>query len=189
METGTIGTTPSSVDRVEANQRQRQERGYYRIAFIEDNPDIIDQLETEFQPRTDVFVLTYLNPLRALIDFDRRHYDVDAIITDIAMPQKNGRALTEEIREQEHVRGKKKPVELFWYTGWPIDLDDRLSSFAQTFHEAGVRKLYVKGDQDGPSTPVQVVNDVVEYLNSIKDTSNADKTAQETTGPEPDRQA
>jgi CheY-like chemotaxis protein len=149
METGT--------DR--PNYSETHQEGF-DVVLVEDNPDVINQLKVAFRHDPAVFVQVFLDPFAALTWLHAQQYNVDAIITDISMPEKSGRQLTEEIRENEHLRGRPRPIEIFWYTGYGLDLNDPDSEFGKTFQSARVRKVYTKATH----TPVMVINDVVEIL-------------------------
>lgn len=87
-------------------------------------------------------------------------YDFEAVILDLALPDQTGREMTHTIRKVEAEYGNKKPVKIYWYTGWPIDLENAADTHTQSYFACDVAKLFVKGD----STVDEVIEEVLGRL-------------------------
>jgi CheY-like chemotaxis protein len=99
------------------------------------------------------------DPFRALTELKTRNYQFfDAVLLDLSIPDFNGRRLTEEIREKESGYPREQPLELFWYTGLDIDLDDPQDpySYGRTFRECRVRQLFTKGTDSLPDVTGEI---------------------------------
>jgi DNA-binding NarL/FixJ family response regulator len=89
----------------------------------------------------------------------RQNYAVDAVILDIALEDGSGREATDAIRKKEPNYGHKKPIEIFWYTGWPIDLNNDYDPMTQTYYACQVRQLFRK-----PYAPTDMFEMILNFL-------------------------
>jgi CheY-like chemotaxis protein len=71
------------------------ESPHYRIMVVDDEPDIISVLTKGLQ-RHGFSVAGYMNPVKALADFERHKFDI--VLTDIKMPQMDGVELYRHLR-------------------------------------------------------------------------------------------
>lgn len=71
------------------------------------------------------------------------NYEVDAIITDLAMGDMDGITLTEQIRKNEIIR-QIDPLPVFWFTGWKINFEDECDPIIIESKRLQVRHIFIK---------------------------------------------
>lgn len=69
------------------------------IAIIDDEEDILHILHTYFTRTGKFNVVTYSNPLDALVDVQNKKYDL--ILLDIMMPELSGLEFLQKIKEEQ----------------------------------------------------------------------------------------
>ncbi len=94
--------------------------------------------------------------LHALKKLEKFNYNMDAVVLDLSMPDKDGLSLTKEIREQEDLRSKAHPIKIFWCTGIDVPGDPTLS---HAFEEYRVTEVLRK-----PITPDEIMRRVYQYI-------------------------
>jgi CheY-like chemotaxis protein len=124
-----------------------------RVMVVDDDLDILPLYELIGDiPDTIITIQTGgLNALKTLHALD---YQVDAVICDLSMPDIDGLSLTTLIRRNEDIRSMEKQIEIFWFTGYPID-----DTLLEAKVKYSVREIFVK-----PTPPDVMVQKVKEYL-------------------------
>lgn len=90
------------------------------IMLIDDDADTLEMFRA--QPHIkDTLLVVKRGGIEALKELDHLNYRIDAVVTDLSMSDINGMELTGLIREQESLRGKSRPIDIYWLTGWPPD--------------------------------------------------------------------
>ena len=107
----------------------------------------------------DTILTVQTGGLMALDMLHRLNYDVDAVVLDLCMPDRDGLSVTRDIRREENIRSKVRPIEIFWMTSWDTDHDETLKAARQKY---GVRKIFEK-----PVDAEYVVRSVKDCLECI----------------------
>lgn len=115
-----------------------------RIFCVDDDPNLIEIMRTIMMnyPRISSHLHHSIAGASKILNF--YHYDVDAIILDMSLEDGSGRKFTSQIRHQEKVFSLPKPIAIFWYTGWPIDLNDLYDPNTQAYYAYSVAELFSK---------------------------------------------
>lgn len=93
--------------------------------------------------------------LGALSFLHEINYEVDAVVTDLSMPDMSGITLTKHIRENEDLRSKSPPIKIFWLTGWDYNADDPNDPITSASKEFKIEKIYLKDVQ-----PLAIVHEI-----------------------------
>jgi CheY-like chemotaxis protein len=127
-----------------------------RIMIVDDDLDELPLYEM-IGDIPDTLITIRNGGLSALRFLDNLNYDVDAVVLDLSMPDKDGLSVTREIRGQENIRSKGNPIEIFWLTGVAVEDDPTLMEAKDKY---GVKEVFTK-----PVYPDEVVWKVKEHLN------------------------
>lgn len=82
------------------------------------------------------------------------NYEIDAVVTDIAMDDIDGVTLTEHIRRNESIRSISPGCLIFWFTGFPIN-----QTLANLKAELRVTEIFMK-----PMDPLELIHRVKGYI-------------------------
>lgn len=134
-----------------------------RILFVDDEQDSIDMMEAAAMNYPQIMFYLHRSIAGGMRTLHERNFDIDAVILDLSLTDGSGRRATEDIREQETIRGKDQKTAIFWYTGWPIDLDDEENPLTETFNNCGVAKVFRK-----PYGSVSMIEEVREIISRTK---------------------
>jgi CheY-like chemotaxis protein len=134
---------------LEADPQHRKKR----LMIVDDDLDILPLYEM-IGDIPDTILTIQTGGFSALKTLDALNYQVDAVICDLSMPDLDGLSLTQLIRRNEEIRSVQHPMEIFWFTGYPIN--STLETAKTTYR---VREVFVK-----PTTPDVMVDKVREYL-------------------------
>jgi DNA-binding response OmpR family regulator len=122
------------------------------MMIVDNSPDILElwkyvqgEHDALFLVRGSLSAQKYLNGI---------NYEIDAIVTDIAMEDGDGVTLTEIIRRNESIRGIEKNCLVFWFTGFPIT-----RTLENLKAELGVTEIFMK-----PMDPIELIGRVKGYL-------------------------
>lgn len=126
-----------------------------RVMVVDDEIDI-EMWEYTVRTVPDTILTISSGGLHALKKLEGFNYDVDAIVIDLSMPDKDGLSLTKEIREQEDIRSKDHPMKIFWCSGSDISTNPTLG---HAFEEYQVTAALIK-----PITPDEIMRAVHEYI-------------------------
>jgi CheY-like chemotaxis protein len=140
-----------------------QEPRNLRLVFVDDDVDMLPLYETIGEIEK-VSVIVLLNGIRALSFLHEANYEVDAVITDLSMPDMSGISLTRHIRENEELRSKTPPIKMFWLTGWSYNPDDPNDPITSAKEEFKIEKIYEK-----PYDPTAIVNEIKELFNTSEE--------------------
>lgn len=116
----------------------------WNIICVDDNADTIDIMATAAMAFPHVMFYLHHTKAGGERTLARRNYNVDAVVLDISLEDGSGREATDAIREKEPYYGHPKQIEIFWYTGWPIDLNNSYDPMVQTFYACGVQTIFRK---------------------------------------------
>lgn len=125
-----------------------------RVVIVDDDMSILPLYE-KIGAIADTSVIIRQSGLGALSFLHDINYEVDAVVTDLSMPDMSGISLTKHIRENEDLRSKDPPIKIFWLTGWDYDADDLNDPITASCKEFNVEKIYLK-DYD----PVAIVLEI-----------------------------
>lgn len=126
-----------------------------RIMIVDDDLELVPLYEIIGQiPDTILTIQT--GGHSCLRTLDRLNYEIEAVVLDLSMPDKDGLSVTKEMREQEELRLKDHPIRIFWLTGWDVQNDPTLSEAAERY---GVTEVIKK-----PISPQDIVYKVKRYL-------------------------
>lgn len=92
---------------------------YNRIMVVDDDADVA-MWEIVAQSNPETLILISTGGLSALRHLDQFDYKVDAIVSDLSMPDMDGVTLTRLIRRNEEIRSIEE-IPIFWLTGYPIN--------------------------------------------------------------------
>lgn len=81
-------------------------------------------------------------------------YEIDAVITDLAMDDIDGITLTEHIRRNERIREKENQCLIFWFTGFPVT-----KTLENLKADLNVTEIFLK-----PMDPQSLIERVKGYL-------------------------
>ena len=125
-----------------------------RIVIVDDDLTILPLYEAigDIENTTVIVRQSGVGALSFLHDVN---YEVDAIVTDLSMPDMSGISLTKQIRENEELRFKEIPIKIFWLTGWGYDEKDGNNPITIAAKDCGVEKVYIK-----PHNPTAIVNEI-----------------------------
>jgi CheY-like chemotaxis protein len=112
-----------------------------RIVIVDDNIDILPLYEAIGEIK-NTSIIVRQSGLGALSFLHEVNYEVDAVITDLSMPDMSGIALTRHIRENEDLRSKDPRLKIFWLTGWDYDKTDCNDPIMSASVEYNVIKIY-----------------------------------------------
>ncbi len=100
------------------------------IMLIDDDADLLNLFKAQ-PPIADTLLVVKNGGFDALKYLHEMQYAVDVIITDLSMADIDGIRLTKLVRENEQLRGKSKPIDIYWLTGWPPNrtLDEAKDEF------------------------------------------------------------
>lgn len=122
-----------------------------RVMIVDDEIDLLPLFE-HFATVTDVLWIESRG-IKVLDKLDRINYDIDAVILDLSMPDRDGLTVTADIRAQENLRSKVNPILIFWYTGTEVEGDPTLMAAKEDLNVKGV---FIKGRVE----PLEVFNRV-----------------------------
>lgn len=91
-----------------------------RILLVDDDLDVLAIADAN-TPIQDTIFVTRQGGLAALQTLHEINYRVDVVITDLSMADMEGVELTKQIRKNEQLLGKERPIDIYWLTGWPPD--------------------------------------------------------------------
>lgn len=131
-----------------------------RLMFVDDDVDMIPLYEM-IGRIDDTLITVRKGGLSALSFLHDLNYEVDAVILDLSMPDMDGITLTEQIRRNESLRGKRTPIAIFWFTGWEYDADNPADPIALAKEENKVEKIFRK-----PIAATDILHEVKSYLNA-----------------------
>lgn len=125
-----------------------------RIVIVDDDLTILPLYEAigEIENTT---VIVRQSAIGALSFLHEVNYEVDAIVTDLSMPDMSGITLTKQIRENEDLRFRDNPIKIYWLTGWGYDEKDINNPIVLAAKEFNIEKVYLK-----PHDPTAIVNEI-----------------------------
>ena len=92
-----------------------------KVLLVDDQPDTRKLTEVYFQNEPDVEFVSLASGAEALTYLSENDTDVDAVLLDLAMPTLDGLTIAEEIRRNENLHPRGKPVKLAFFTARSID--------------------------------------------------------------------
>lgn len=116
----------------------------WKIVCIDDDPDIEKLLAHAAMEYPHVMFYIHKTKSGGEHRLVIENYEVDAVVLDIALQDGSGREATKSIRKKEHLYPPHKMIEIFWYTGMDIDLDNIYDPRTQTYYACQVRQLFKK---------------------------------------------
>jgi CheY-like chemotaxis protein len=132
-----------------------------------------DQKETlglfEYAAMRHPEIMLYVNRTApgALDTLYALNYEVDAIVTDLMMAAMDGMTFTRIVRESEQDVKHEKPIPIYWYTGWPVNLSDPLDPVTKVYTETGVKRIFKK-----PYEPVNLVAEICAEIAGCEELAN-----------------
>lgn len=133
-----------------------------RIMFVDNDFDYLEMVE-HAAAVSDTLALIQNGGQSALSKLALLNYQVDAIVTDLAMSDMDGITLTEQIRRQERIRRSARPIDIYWFTGFGYAPGDDNDPITQAARNLGVVKVFTKP------------YDVLEIVNEVKQTTEDDR--------------
>ena len=114
------------------------------ILFVDNDWDQIKLIKETAKHLDGVFVTIQKGGESALEYLTQNDNDVDAIVLDLAMPFMSGLELTRLLRIKQFKEEVYPPFEIFWATGYTIDLSNDYNPVTQDYYAYGVRKMFTK---------------------------------------------
>lgn len=136
-----------------------EDRDNFRIMFVENNQDQRELIEFAAEKLPGTFCLIKEGGRSALEHLERYKYDFDAVVIDLKMPRMSGMELTKQIRINEKLF-RQSPIPIFWFSGYPVDLGNKVHPIAEAYHEYAVRRIFPKPYDDVFDIIEQVRQDV-----------------------------
>jgi CheY-like chemotaxis protein len=90
--------------------------GQQRTVLLVEDEDAVRELTERILGRHGYHVIEAAGPVQAIELYQRRGQSIDLLLTDVIMPQMNGRALAERIRQQQ------PGIRVLYMSGYPGDL-------------------------------------------------------------------
>jgi PAS domain S-box-containing protein len=90
--------------------------GQQRTVLLVEDEDAVRELTERILGRHGYRVIEAAGPVQAVELYQRRGQSIDLLLTDVIMPQMNGRALAERIRQQQ------PGIRVLYMSGYPGDL-------------------------------------------------------------------
>lgn len=122
--------------------------------FVDNDLDYLEMVEHAASV-SDTLALIQNGGQSALKKLAMLDYNVDAIITDLAMSDMDGITLTEQIRRQERIRRAPRPIDIYWFTGFGYRPDDDHDPITIAAKSLDVKKVFAK-----PYDVLEIVNEV-----------------------------
>src|ERR1700694_3939862 len=129
----------------EANTEGSLEGQAQTILLVEDE-DAIREISLRILSRHGYQVLDAAGPLGALERFDRHAESIDLVLTDVVMPQMNGKTLVERMRQ------RRRDIKVVFMSGYPEDmianqgtLTDGIDLLEKPFDEKGLLSVVKRG--------------------------------------------
>jgi DNA-binding NtrC family response regulator len=127
--------------------------------LVEDE-DAIRELSRRILSRHGYLVLDAAGPLGALERFDRHAESIDLVLTDVVMPQMNGKVLVERMRQ------RRRDIKVLYMSGYPEDMTANQGKLAEgidllekPFDEEGllraVKRSLLKNVESGSATGIE----------------------------------
>jgi CheY-like chemotaxis protein len=114
-----------------------------RIMFVDNDLDYLEMVE-HAAAASDTFVAIQNGGQSALSKLALMNYQVDAVVTDLAMSDMDGITLTEQVRRQERIRRAARPIDIYWFTGFGWHPDDENDPITKAAKDLGVKKVFTK---------------------------------------------
>jgi CheY-like chemotaxis protein len=114
-----------------------------RIMFVDNDLDYLAMIELASRTQ-HTFIAIENGGISALGKLAKMNYDVDAIVTDLAMRDMDGITLTEQIRRNEKIRRKERPIDIYWFTGYDYDSNDPNDPITRASNMNEIKKVFVK---------------------------------------------
>lgn len=130
-----------------------------RIMFVDDDLDSLEMYELAAAV-PDTIIAIKRGALSALRFLNELNYDVDAVILDLSMPDMDGLTLTQQIRRNENLRSKQRPIQIYWFTGWPFDENNPDDPITLAKNECKVSRVFTK-----PHDATEIIYEVKRCLN------------------------
>ena len=121
-----------------------------KIAIVDDNPEVLELLKDKLGDQfEDIEILDFEDPEEAARVIEAEDH-IDALVTDLKMPNLNGKELAKKIHE------KKSEVPVYMRTGFSDELTD------EDIEEAGISDVLSKLDEDS------LLMDLIESLKTTE---------------------
>jgi CheY-like chemotaxis protein len=111
--------------------------------FVDNDLEYLEMVE-HAAAVSDTLALIQNGGQSALAKLAMLNYQVDAVITDLAMSDMDGITLTEQVRRQERIRRSPRPIDIYWFTGFGYHPDDENDPITQAAANLGVKKVFTK---------------------------------------------
>jgi CheY-like chemotaxis protein len=111
--------------------------------FVDNDLDYLAMVELAAQTQ-HTFIAIENGGISALGKLAKMNYEVDAIVTDLAMRDMDGITLTEQIRRNENIRRTARQIDIYWFTGYDYDAKDPNDPIARGIIQNNVKKVFTK---------------------------------------------
>lgn len=124
------------------------------IVIIDDQKDVLG-IYNELTKFGEIDFKVFSDPLDAMKFFRNTNDKIEAIITDLAMPDIDGLTLAEKIRSSEKNSGTSHiPVKLGFLTAYP-----KTDAIERIMEKENVDRFWNK-----PTDPVMLLNDIQQWI-------------------------
>lgn len=124
-----------------------------RIMFVDNDLDYLEMVEAAFNTSHTIACIEN-GGISALGKLSKMKYQLDAMITDLAMTDMDGITLTEQVRKNERIR-RSKPIDIYWFTGFWYDQEDPNDPIVKAASDLGVKKIFTK-----PYSVMDIIDEV-----------------------------
>ena len=133
-----------------------------KLMFVDDDLDMIALYE-HAAATTDTMIAVQTGGLSALKLLNSFHYNIDAIVIDLSLPDIDGITLTQQIRTNESLRSIS-PIPIFWWTCYPYDEKSTNDSIVSAARRLNVIDVFKK-----PEDVIEIVKKVHARLDFLSE--------------------
>lgn len=111
--------------------------------FVDDSEDMMSIVEHYAEHNPGVFFTIRKGGFSAMQYLQNRNFRIDAVISDLMMPDMGGIKLAKKIREGERACGEHR-MKIFWYTNLDFDQNDKYDPYTSAMLDYGIEKVFSK---------------------------------------------